>query len=141
MAMNIKAMAKEAGISENELKGLSLKDQIKLITKKMVEEHDSLEMEQAKNYIFNFEKKLPKLTELLHESFEIYVKSVGQKKSPTVVPVVGYNGSTKEVIVFQNEKLYPINEKDLIKSMEELSELINTKKPRGTVGGRKKKGT
>ena len=126
--MDILAMAKLAGISESELKGQSVKDQIKLITKAMTENVAKVEVEEAKVYISNCQKQLPKLKENLSQTFEIYVKAVGQKKSPTVVPVVGYNATTKEVIVFYNEKLYPIKEANLITTIDDFAALINAEK-------------
>ena len=106
MAMNIKAMAKEAGISENELKGKSLGEQIKLITKRMNEEKSNMEMEQEKTYISNFEKKLPKFKEELGQPFEVYVRKVGQKKTPTPVPVIGYNSVKDEVVFFSMKNCF-----------------------------------
>ena len=139
MAMDFKALAKAAGISENELKGLSTKDQIRLITKKMYEEKQNIEIEQAEAYISNYEKKLPKFKEAFEQPLEIYVKKVGQKKSPTPVTIVGYNTAKGEVVAFVNEKLYSIPDWDLVKSMDELMNIVNTKKPRGT--GDKRAGT
>jgi hypothetical protein len=139
MAMDIKAILKAAGISETEMNGKSLNDQIKLITKKMKDNQEELELEQAKTYISNYDKLIPKVKSSLEQSVEIYVKSVGQKKTPTVVPVVGYNAATKDIIVFLNEKLYSVKEEDLIKSLDDLSTLINNKKPKSASKGTKKK--
>ena len=139
MAIDFNALAKAAGISENELKGLSTKEQIKLITRKMNEEKQNIELEQAGAYISNYEKKLPKFKEIFEEPFEIYVKKVGQKKSPTPVSVIGYNASKDEIVTIVNEKLYSVPDYDLVKSMDELMNLVNTRKPRGKGG--KKAGT
>jgi len=139
MAMDFKALAKAAGITENELKGLSTKDQIKLITKKMKEEKENIEVEQSGVYISNYEKKLPKFKDSLDQPFEIYVKKVGQKKSPTPVTIIGYNVGNDELVAFVNEKLYSIPDDDIVKSMDELMNLVNTKKTKGTGG--KKAGT
>jgi hypothetical protein len=136
--MDIKTMI--AGISENELKGKSLDEQIKLVTKRMKEQKENMEIAEAKTVISNFEKKLPKLIDQLQEPFEIYVKSVGQKKTPTVVSVVGYNGFTKEVIVYLNGKNYPIKQSELVKSVEELANL-KTKKSTGGTTKKPKKNT
>jgi hypothetical protein len=139
MAMDFKALAKAAGITENELKGLSTKDQIKLITKKMNEEKQNIEVEQAGIYISNYEKKLPKIKDTLDQPIEIYVKKIGQKKTPTPVSIIGYNASKDEFVAFFNEKLYSLPDDDLVKSMDELMNLVNNKKPKGTAG--KKTGT
>ena len=136
MAMDFKALAKAAGITEDELKGLSTKDQIKLITKKMKEEKENIEVEQSGIYISNFEKKLPKFKDSLDQPFEIYVKKVGQKKSPTPVTVIGYNVGKDELVALVNDKLYTIPDDDIVKSMDELMNLVNTKKSRAT-GGKK----
>jgi len=132
MAMDFKALAKAAGITENELKGLSTKEQIKLITKKMNEEKQNIEVEQAGVYISNYEKKLPKFKDALEQPIEIYVKKMGQKKSPTPVSVIGYNAAKDELVAFANEKLYSIPDSDIVKSMDELMNLVNTKRPRKT---------
>ena len=140
MAMDFKALAKAAGITENELKGLSAKDQIKLITKKMNEEKQNIEEEQAGVYISNYDEKVPKFKDTLEKPFEIYVKKVGQKKSPTPVSIIGYNAVKDELVAFVNEKLYSIPDDDLVKSMDELMNLINNKKPKGeSASGRKGK--
>ena len=140
--MDIKAMAKLAGISENELKGKSAKEQIKLISKKMSDEQSKIEIEEAKTYISNYEKSIPKLITQFEKPIEIYVKKVGQKKSPTIVSIVGYNGTTKELVAFYNEKHCSIPETDLIKSNDELMGILNNKKPKKTrketKGGTKK---
>ena len=129
MAMDIKAMAKLAGISDNELKGLSVKEQIKLISKKMTEEQSSIETEGAKTYISNADKPMTELKEMLENPFEIYVKKVAQKKTPTIVPVIGYNSFEEEVIVFFNGKVQSIKEDDLIGSTDELMSILNADKP------------
>ena len=134
--MDIKAMAKLAGVSEDELKGKTLGDQIKLITKKMNDEKDSIETENAKIYISNYEKQIPKLRDFLQKPIEIYVRSVGQRKTPTSVPVVGYNGLTKEFVVCYNEKLYSLKDSETLKTFDEFMNLLNTKKAKGT--GKKK---
>ena len=129
--MDIKAMVKAVGISENELVGLTLKDQIKLITKKMKDSEKELEIQAAKTYISNYEKLLPKVKELLKDSLEVYAKSVGQRKSPTSVKIVGYNNELDEYVVFHGNKNHSIKDSDLIKSTEELMDILNTKKPKG----------
>ena len=141
MALDFKALAKAAGITENELKGLSTKEQIKLITKRMNEEKQSIEEEQAGVYISNFEKKLPKFKETLDQPIEIYVKKIGQKKTPTPVSIIGYNAGNDELVAFFNEKLYSIPDGDLVKSMDELMNLVNNKKPKGSGDKKGKAGT
>jgi hypothetical protein len=136
--MDIKAMAKAAGLSESELKGKSLDEQIKLITKRMKEEKETLELESAKEFIDNYKNELPKVKGLLDQSFEIYVKKVGQRKSPTTVQVVGYNLNEKTVVVLNGDKLYQIEDGDLIKSMDDLMNSKETKKKTGTVSKKKK---
>jgi hypothetical protein len=124
--MDIRTTAKSVGLSENDLKGKTLDEQINLITRKIKQEKKNLEIELAKEYIGNYEKKLPKVIEALKEPFEVYVKEVGQKKSKTVVQVVGYNPGSKSVIVFFSTKIYQIKDEDLIKSVDELK----TEKPK-----------
>jgi len=136
--MDIKAMAKLAGLPESELKGKTLSEQIKLISKKMNEEKENLEIEQGKVYISNFEKLLPKLKETLATPVEIYVKKIGQKKTPTPVPIIGYNSSKKEFIAYFNDKLYSIEDGDLIKSLDELMNSISSKKTKKNNTGTKK---
>jgi hypothetical protein len=126
MAMDFKVMAKDAGLSENELNGKSLDEQIKLITQRMTEGKKVLETEAAKEYIDNYKTKFPKIKELLETPFEIYIKEVWQKKSSAVVQVVGYNSHTKSAVVIFSGKLYQIKDSDLIKSVEEW----NTDKPK-----------
>jgi len=125
--MDIKAMAKAAGLTENDLKGKSLDEQIKLLTKKMKEEKDNIELESAKEYIDNYKNFIPKLKDYLNQSFEIYVKKVGQKKSPTIVRVIGYNFEQKTVVVIFNSKFYEIEDSDLIKTVDEFQVLKTSK--------------
>jgi hypothetical protein len=136
--MDLKTMAKAAGLSEGELRGKSLDEQIKLITKKMKEEKETLELESAKEYLDNLKTQVPKLKEFLDQPFEIYVKKVGQRKSPTTVQVVGYNPNEKTLIVLNSDKLYQIEDGDLIKSMDDLMNSKETKKRTGTVSKKKK---
>jgi hypothetical protein len=133
--MDIRAMAKAAGLLESDLKGLSLDKQIKLITDKMKEEKEALEAEQAKEYIDNYKTQVPKLKDFLEKPFEIYVNSVGQRKTPTIVQVVGYNSNTQNLIVLFSEKLYQIEQDKLIKSSDELTK----EKTRAKAGTGKKK--
>jgi hypothetical protein len=131
--MDIRAMAKAAGISDNELKGKSPKELIKLLTSSLKEQQETIEIEAGKEYIGNYEKKLPKLIEALKEPFDIYVKSVGQRKSPTPVKVVGYNKDDedgKNILLYYNSKYYPVKDDNLIKSIDELMNLTG-KKPKG----------
>jgi hypothetical protein len=127
--MDIKAMAKAAGLSENDLKGKSLNEQIKLITKKMNEEKEALEIESAREFIENYKNKVPKLISLMEQSFDIYVKKIGQRRTPINVPVVGYNPNDKKLIVLFGSKLYQIEDGDLIKSMGDLENSMTIKKP------------
>ena len=130
--MDIKAMAKAAGVSESDLKGKSLKEQIKIISKAATANAEIIEFEEAKTYISNNEKLIPKLKDQLEKPIEIYVKKVAQKKSPTIVSVVGYNSATKELIVFFNDKLNGIKDSDIIKTVDEYQNIVNTKKTKET---------
>jgi hypothetical protein len=137
--MDIRAMAKAAGLSDNELKGKSKEELIKLLAGSLKEEQEAIKIEAEKEYIGNYEKKLPKVIEALKEPFEIYVKSVGQKKSPTPVKVVGYNKDDEEgkhTVVYYNSKYFQLKDDDLIKSIDELVNLTG-KKPKGAPRKRK----
>lgn len=127
--MDIRAMAKAAGLSDNELKGKSKEELIKLLAGSLKEEQEAIKIEAGKEYIGNYEKKLPKLIEALKEPFDIYVKSVGQKKSPATVKVVGYNddGEEKNIVVYYNSKYYQVKDEVLIKSLDELINLTGKK--------------
>jgi hypothetical protein len=141
--MDIRAKAKAAGLSESELKGKSPKELIKLLTSSLKEQQATIEIEAGKEYIGNYEKKLPKLIESLKEPFEVYVKSIGQKKSPTSVKVVGYNKDDedgKNTVVYYNSKYYQVKDDDLIKSIDELMNLTS-KNPKGAAAPRKRKTT
>jgi len=129
MAMDIKAMARLAGISDDELKGLSVKEQIRLISKKMTEEQSSIETEGAKAYISNADKPMKELRDLLENPFEIYVRKVAQKKTPTIVPVIGYNSFEGEIIVFFNGKVQSVKGEDLVRSTDELMSILSAEKP------------
>jgi hypothetical protein len=134
--MDIRAMAKAAGLSEDELKGKSPKELIELLTSSLNKQQESIEFEAKKEYIGNYEKKLPKLIELLKEPFEVYVKKVGQKTSPTPVKVIGYNKDDpegKKTVVYYKSKYYQVKDDVLIKSMDELMNLTD-KKPKEKTG-------
>jgi hypothetical protein len=138
--MDIRAMAKAAGLTENELKGKSSKELIKLLTSSLNEQEKNIEIEAQKEYIGNYEKKLPKVIEALKEPFEVYVKSVGQKKNPTTVKVVGYNNDDpegKHTVVYYNSKYYQVKDDALIKSIDELVNLTGKKPKEKTGAGRK----
>ena len=134
--MDIRAMAKAAGLTENELKGKSPKELIKLLTSSLNEQQESIEIEAGKEYIGNYKNKLPNVIEALKEPFEVYVKEVGQKKNPTTVKVVGYNKDDpegKHTVVYYNSKYYQVKDDVLIKSIEELTNLTG-KKPKEKTG-------
>ena len=133
---DIKGMAKLAGLSETELRGKSLGEQIKLITQKMNEEKEALEIESVKELVDNYTKQVPKLKNAFETPFELYVKKVGQRKSPTSVPVVGYNHYTSSVIVLFGDKLYQIEDGDVVKSVDDFMVAKQNKK---TKSGTKKK--
>ncbi len=130
--MDYIAFAKTAGLTENDIKGKTVKQIIKLAAKKANENADKDELEEAKPYFSNYEKLLPRFKESIEKPFELYVKTVGQKKTPSIVPVIGYNsiGKEKGIVVFFNEKYYTISENNIIKSIEELAPLL--KKSKGT---------
>jgi hypothetical protein len=139
--MDIRAMARAAGLTDNELKGKSPKELIKLLTGSLKEQEKTIEIEAGKEYIGNYEKKLPKVIEALKEPFEVYVKSIGQKKSPTPVKVVGYNKDDPEgkyTVVYYNSKYYEVKDNDLVKSIDELMNLTD-KKPKDKTGMAKRK--
>jgi hypothetical protein len=123
-------MAKAVGIAEKDIKGKSDTDAMELITQAFEKAKMKIEAEAENKYIENLKNQLPKLQKLLAEPFDIYVKKVGQKKSPTPVRIVGFNNAKQEIIAFYNDNLYPIRTEDQIKSVEELAELRGARKPR-----------
>lgn len=135
--VDIKAALKAAGLSEDDYKGKSTKELIKLISQTFKEAEAEIDLEAQQSCIENYEQKLPQLSELLKEPFELFVKEVGQKKSATPVKVVGFNSETSEIIAYHNEKYYQIKETEIIKSRDELGNILSLKPTRG--GGRKKK--
>jgi hypothetical protein len=138
--MDIKVMARAAGLSENDLKGKSLSEQIKLITKKMNDEKDNLELEVGKEYISNYQKKLSKLIDDSETPFEVYVKKIQQKKSLTLVKVIGSNkgGEKGDIVVYFNGKYSEVPEEDFVKSLDELQDLLIKKPKTKTTGAAKK---
>ena len=55
MVTDIMAMAKVAGISEDDLKGKSVKEQIKIMFQRLTEEQGEIAMESAKEYVSNMD--------------------------------------------------------------------------------------
>jgi hypothetical protein len=127
--MDIKALAKAAGLSDIDLKGKSLDEQIRLITRKMNEEKEALEIESAREFIENYKNEVPKLINLMGRPFDIYVKKVGQRRTPVNVRVAGYNSNDKKLIVLFGNKLYQIEDDDLIKSISDLESSKTAKRP------------
>jgi hypothetical protein len=123
-------MAKAVGLAEKDIKGKSDTEAMALIAQAFEKAKMKIEAEAENKYIENLKNQLPKLQKLLTEPFDIYVKKVGQKKSPTPVRVVGFNNETQEVIVYHNKNHYPIKVEDQIKSADELAEAKNAKKPK-----------
>jgi hypothetical protein len=123
-------LAKSVGLAEKDIKGKSDTEAMALIAQAFDNVKMKIEAEAENKYIENFKNQLPKLQKLLAEPFDIYVKKVGQKKSPTTVKVVGFNDETQEVIVYYNKSHYPIKTEDQIKSADELAEVRSVKKPR-----------
>jgi len=117
--MDIKQMAKMAGVSEDKLKGKSTKEQIKIISKAMSEAAEKIEIEASKELIDNT-KKVSKVQDVLENDISILAKNIGKKSSATQVSVVGYNFSKKLIIVLSKDKLYQIKETDIIKSIDDL---------------------
>jgi hypothetical protein len=95
----------------------------------MNEEKETLEIEAAREFIENYKNKVPKLISSMEQSFDIYVKKIGQRRTPINVPVVGYNPNDKKLIVLFGSKLYQIEDGDLIKSMGDLENSMTIKKP------------
>ena len=104
----------------DELAKMDIGKQIKFITKKMKEEESDITLENAKVYIANYEKKIPKLSDNLSQSFEIMAKEFGSVKTPTVVKVVGYNADNKKIIILSAGKLYQIDQSKMIKSVDDI---------------------
>jgi len=124
MATDIMAMAKMAGISDDDLKGKSSRELIKIMFNRLDGELGEIEMESAKECVSNTDGPMSELKRKLEKPFEIYVKKVGQKKSPAVVPVVGYNASTGDTLVLFGGKIFSVGKDDMINSMEELAVLM-----------------
>jgi hypothetical protein len=100
----------------------------------MTDEKDAAVLESAKELVSNYEKRVPKLTDILSTSYNILVKELGAKKTPTEVQVVGYNSIDKKLIVLNASKLYQIEDKNIIKSIDD----VKTSKSR-RIGNTKKK--
>jgi hypothetical protein len=114
---------KEMGLSADDFKGKSKKQVMEIIVQKSKEANDKLAGEQVKELIDNVKTKLPKFKEQFEKPIEIYVKSVGTKKSATAVKVVGYNPDKKTYIVYKNDdKVYQIPEGDLITTEDEYAD-------------------
>ena len=124
--MNIKAMAKEAGVSEDQLKGKSTAAQIKIITKAMKEAAENIDTENAKEFIENA-KKLSKITGVLDTAITIYAKNVGKSEKPKAVKLVGYFADESLFVVNDGVNFKKIKEADIIKTADEFKE-ANKKK-------------
>lgn len=117
--MDIKQMAKMAGVSDEELIGRSPKEQIKIISKAMKEAAEQIELEAAKELINN-SKKVQKVIDLLENPLTILANNVGKKKSASQVQVIGYISSSKEIVVLNGSKAVKIKEADVVKTENDL---------------------
>lgn len=119
--VDLKAMAKAAGVSDEELKGKSLDEQISILSAALTNAKKELALEDEGEFISNSVKQLGKLKDDMKTPFEIWVSSVAQKKSRTKVPVVGYIPETSEFVVYYNNQLSPIKDDQIVKSVEALA--------------------
>jgi hypothetical protein len=117
---NMIAFLKSFGVTEELLHSKDNKELVSLAVIRLNEVGDKIEAESDKVYIENMERRIPELKKLLAEPIEVYVKKVSQKKTPTVVKVIGFNPITKELIVYHNGKLAAIPDDDQIITIEEL---------------------
>jgi hypothetical protein len=114
---------KSLGLKPEDCKGKTEAEIMDLILLRASEQKESILASQEKLLIENAKTQLSKLKEQFEKPFEIFAKTVGQKKSLTKVKVVGYNATNKTYIVITTgEKTFSMSENDVITSESELKE-------------------
>jgi hypothetical protein len=127
--LNLKALAAALKQSNPEFKGLSDAELIRLFNKTSKDELLELEDEELKEPVENYGKHLPKLKEsIAKQSFELVTKRFAQKKSLTIVRIVGFIPETSELIAYYNGEISRIDDTELVKSEAELKKVREEEK-------------
>jgi hypothetical protein len=123
-------LAKTFGLKADDFKGKSPDEQRKILEAGFKKYNEAIAEKAEKQYFDNCANILPKVKELLEDPQFVYVKAVGQKKSPTTVTIVGYLSDKKELIVYLSStgKIYAIPESDIISTAEELKSIRGKKR-------------
>jgi hypothetical protein len=125
-------VAKTFGLKEEDFKGKSDQEQLKILDDGFLRYKSSLELQSQKAYFENAAKVLPKVRDALKFSTAVYVKQVGQKKTESIVEIVGYAAKEGKVLVVNPEssvfKVFQVDEKDIIPSIDELVRIREERK-------------
>jgi hypothetical protein len=134
MNQKLVKMAEALGI---DTKGKSDLELMKAVSENWGREQTAIEEASKQEVIETGNKRYAELKKFFDKPFEIWVETVGQKKSPECVPVVGYNPKTSSVIVSKEvvlegkttHKLYSVDEKLIINSVSKLDGMKVRKPP------------
>jgi hypothetical protein len=118
---------KNFGITEEYLRSKTGKELVSLTFNKMGEVEGNVEAEEEQIYIYNMENQVPELRKFLTNPIEVYVKKVRQKKTLTVVKVIGFNPITGDLVAYHKGKLASIPDDDQIITIQELNDCKRTK--------------
>ncbi|GHU63040.1 hypothetical protein FACS189445_6260 [Spirochaetia bacterium] len=139
-----KKLADFYGITEDQRKGKTDAQIIKMMKEASDVLFTKMEQESEKVYYENMEKVEKQVFELLKTPLEVYVGKVGAKTSKTTVPVIGYDFSTKSLITKFNDKIVSVEEKYFIRKeadIETVAALVKKEKEaaKGTGKGKTQK--
>jgi hypothetical protein len=126
-----------AGHSEADLKDKSQDEIIKLSTASIKTVNSKMREKTDKIYLENAEKKFPKYKENATEGLLVYVKNLKKNlKSESLVKFLTINPDNSKLIVLSADKLYQVEESNLITTQSELDKIINPpKKKKKSSGG------
>ena len=127
--MTIAELLRTFGVDEEQLKGKSKNEQWGLVEQSFKSIKSDMDIEADRKNIENMAVLFPKLKELLSQNTDVYVRKAGQRKSPAVVKLVGFNPDNSELIVSHGGKLYHIPDADQIHTIEELADAKREKTP------------
>ena len=134
-------MAKTLGLKESDFNGKSNQEQLKILDEGFTKYKAAIEIQSQKAYFDNAVNVLSKVKELFKTPTSVYVKAVGQKKTESIVEIVGYSEKNKKVFVINPEslalKVFTVDESDIIKSGDELLKVKEERKARKKPKGKK----
>jgi hypothetical protein len=117
--VDLQKVADGLGISLDELINMGLSKAVSGIKEEAEKQISVKKAEQNKEYFETGKTFIPELKKFLVDEKQIIVCEVAQTRKPTVAKIVGYIKETKELVVYNNDKVSSIPESYLITTAQE----------------------